>query len=62
MVSKHHSRDLVLGLDVGRALTQGHLNTSGAPVDKVGKFSLANSLQRFVNLSRVDLTLDNIKD
>lgn len=62
VVGKHHSGDLVRGFDVGRLFRERHLDRGRTPRDEVGQLTLTDALERFVHLSRVHLTLDDVQD
>lgn len=62
VVGQHHAGDLVVRGHVRRFLSEGHLDGGGTPRDEVAQFTLADSLQRFMNLSRVHLSLYNVQN
>ena len=62
MIGKHHAADFVLCGNIGAFLGKGHLDRGGSPRDEVCKLALTDPLQRLVNLSWVDVALNNIQD
>lgn len=62
VIGQHHAADLVVSGYVGRLLGQSHLDAGRSPRNEVAQFALADSLQRFVHLSGVHLSLDYIQD
>ena len=62
MIGEHHAANFVLRGYVGTFLGEGHLDRGGPPRDEVSKLALTDPLQRLVNLSWVDVALNNIQD
>ena len=62
MIGEHHAANFVLRGYVGAFLGEGHLDRGGPPRDEVSKLALTDPLQRLVNLSWVDVALNNIQD
>jgi hypothetical protein len=62
VIGEHQTTHLVGSLHVGTLLAEGHLDGGGSPFDEIGKFPLTNSLQRFVNLTRIHLSLDDVQN
>ncbi len=50
------------GCHIRRLLSQGYLNAGWAPVYKIAQLALSDSLKRFVNLSGVDFSLNDIQN
>lgn len=62
VVCHHQARYFVGAFDVWTFLTQSDLNWGRSPVDKIGHFSLPDSLKWFVNLSSIHITLNDVED
>lgn len=62
IVSDHQARDFMRSLDVRTLLAQSHLNRSWSPVDEIGHLSFPDPLKRLVNLSGIDLSLNDVQN
>ncbi len=62
VVCHHQSTHFVWCLYVWAFLAESHLDRSWSPINEVGQFLLPDSLKWFVNLGRIDFSLDDIQD
>lgn len=62
MVCKHKPADLVRRLNIWAFLAEGDLDRGWSPLNQFGKFSFSNSLQTFVNLGGIDISLDDVQN
>ena len=62
IVSHHESTDFMGSFDIWTFFTEGYLDGCRSPIDEVSQFLFSHSLQRFVNLRGINLSLDNIKN
>mmetsp|Transcript_56311 Transcript_56311/g.93791 ORF Transcript_56311/g.93791 Transcript_56311/m.93791 type:complete len:414 (-) Transcript_56311:118-1359(-) len=64
VVGHHASAHLVrhLVLEVRRLFGERHLDRRRSPRDEIHHFLLADTLQRFVNVGRIDIAADNVEN
>lgn len=60
VVSQHQPAHFVGSLDVGTLFAESYLNRSRSPVNEIGKFFLSDSLKRFVDLSSINFSLNDV--
>jgi hypothetical protein len=62
VIGQHHATDFVWSRYIRTLVGECHLNRGRTPWNEISQFTLTDSLQRLVNLSWVNLALNDVQN